>query len=656
MAYGEDRGKKTLEKYDASQIQILEGLKAVRKVPGMYIGSTDERGLHHLVYEVVDNSIDESVAGFCRNVSITIQKDGWICIEDDGRGIPVDIHPEYNRPGLEIVLTELHSGAKFDKKVYKITGGLHGVGVHVVNALSETLVALVKKGTRLFYEVFERGVPAGKLVEIGTDELPTQPPNVSGAEIRLSKETGLIVRFKPDREIFLETGFHYRTILTRMRELAFLNPQISIALQDEISGQKDFLHFDGGMVEFVKYLGEGYSHIHKDPLYSRSETNDAIVEFAMQYTTSTSEILQSYVNNINTIDGGTHVAGFRAGLSRAISDYAKSNDMIKGIDSLSGEDSREGLVAILHVKIREPQFEGQTKAKLGNAEVRGIVQSQAEKFLKEYFSVYPNIADQIVRRVVQAAMAREASRKAKDLVRRKSALDGIGLPGKLADCSSSDPQKSEIFIVEGNSAGGTAKQARNREFQAILPLRGKILNVEKANDLKTLGNQEIRNLITILGTNIKENIDVTKLRYHKVIIMTDADVDGAHIRTLLLTFFYRFAREIIMNGNIYFAQPPLFRIQKGEKVEYVYTEAEKEEAVSRLGGNPVVQRFKGLGEMNPQQLWETTMDPETRKLVQVTIEDAAEAERLFSILMGEKVEPRRKFIEENAAEVTNIDL
>jgi DNA gyrase subunit B len=656
MAYGEDRGKKTLEKYDASQIQILEGLKAVRKVPGMYIGSTDERGLHHLVYEVVDNSIDESVAGFCRNVSITIQKNGWICIEDDGRGIPVDIHPEYNRPGLEIVLTELHSGAKFDKKVYKITGGLHGVGVHVVNALSETLVALVKKGTRLFYEVFERGVPAGKLVEIGTDELPTQPPNVSGAEIRLSKETGLIVRFKPDREIFLETGFHYRTILTRMRELAFLNPQISIALQDEISGQKDFLHFDGGMVEFVKYLGEGYSHIHKDPLYSRSETNDAIVEFAMQYTTSTSEILQSYVNNINTIDGGTHVAGFRAGLSRAISDYAKSNDMIKGIDSLSGEDSREGLVAILHVKIREPQFEGQTKAKLGNAEVRGIVQSQAEKFLKEYFSVYPNIADQIVRRVVQAAMAREASRKAKDLVRRKSALDGIGLPGKLADCSSSDPQKSEIFIVEGNSAGGTAKQARNREFQAILPLRGKILNVEKANDLKTLGNQEIRNLITILGTNIKENIDVTKLRYHKVIIMTDADVDGAHIRTLLLTFFYRFAREIIMNGNIYFAQPPLFRIQKGEKVEYVYTEAEKEEAVSRLGGNPVVQRFKGLGEMNPQQLWETTMDPETRKLVQVTIEDAAEAERLFSILMGEKVEPRRKFIEENAAEVTNIDL
>ena len=656
MAYGEDRGKKTLEKYDASQIQILEGLKAVRKVPGMYIGSTDERGLHHLVYEVVDNSIDESVAGFCRNVSITIQKNVWICIEDDGRGIPVDIHPEYNRPGLEIVLTELHSGAKFDKKVYKITGGLHGVGVHVVNALSETLVALVKKGTRLFYEVFERGVPAGKLVEIGTDELPTQPPNVSGAEIRLSKETGLIVRFKPDREIFLETGFHYRTILTRMRELAFLNPQISIALQDEISGQKDFLHFDGGMVEFVKYLGEGYSHIHKDPLYSRSETNDAIVEFAMQYTTSTSEILQSYVNNINTIDGGTHVAGFRAGLSRAISDYAKSNDMIKGIDSLSGEDSREGLVAILHVKIREPQFEGQTKAKLGNAEVRGIVQSQAEKFLKEYFSVYPNIADQIVRRVVQAAMAREASRKAKDLVRRKSALDGIGLPGKLADCSSSDPQKSEIFIVEGNSAGGTAKQARNREFQAILPLRGKILNVEKANDLKTLGNQEIRNLITILGTNIKENIDVTKLRYHKVIIMTDADVDGAHIRTLLLTFFYRFAREIIMNGNIYFAQPPLFRIQKGEKVEYVYTEAEKEEAVSRLGGNPVVQRFKGLGEMNPQQLWETTMDPETRKLVQVTIEDAAEAERLFSILMGEKVEPRRKFIEENAAEVTNIDL
>ncbi|MCL4314483.1 MAG: type IIA DNA topoisomerase subunit B [Candidatus Thermoplasmatota archaeon] len=646
-----------MEKYDASQIQILEGLKAVRKVPGMYIGSTDERGLHHLVYEVVDNSIDESVAGFCKNIYITLQKDGWICIEDDGRGIPVDMHPEYNRPALEIVLTELHSGAKFDKKVYKITGGLHGVGVHVVNALSERLAALVKRGNKIFYETFSRGVPDGGLVEIAADDIKKQnDPAVSGVDVKLSAESGLIIRFKADPEIFSETQFSYRTILARMRELAFLNPQVTINLKDEISNNADTLHYDGGITEFVKYLGEGYNSVHREPLHCSEETEDAQVEFALQYTTSTSEILQSYVNNINTVDGGTHVAGFRAGLSRAISDYAKNKDMIKGIDSIAGEDAREGLVAVLHVKIREPQFEGQTKAKLGNAPVRGIVQSITEKYMKDYFSTYPNVADQIVRRVIQAAMAREASRKAKDLVRRKSALDSGGLPGKLADCSTSDPEKAEVFIVEGNSAGGTAKQARNREFQAILPLRGKILNVEKANDLKTLGNQEIRNLITILGTNIKENLDISKLRYHKIIIMTDADVDGAHIRTLLLTFFYRYAREIISGGNVYFAQPPLFRIQKGDKVEYVYTEAEKDQILSRLGGNAVVQRFKGLGEMNPAQLWETTMNPETRKLAQVTIEDAAEADRLFSILMGEKVEPRRRFIEENAAAVTNIDL
>ncbi len=645
-----------MEKYDASQIQILEGLKAVRKVPGMYIGSTDERGLHHLVYEVVDNSIDESVAGFCNNVSIIFQRDGWVCIEDDGRGIPVDIHPEYNRPGLEIVLTELHSGAKFNKKVYKITGGLHGVGVHVVNALSETLVAMVKKGPRLFYEIFSKGVPDGGLVEIASTELSMQPPPVAGITAKLSSESGLIIRFKPDAEIFAQIGFNYKTILSRMRELAFLNPQVSITLEDENTQTKDTLHFDGGIVEFVKYLAEGDNYVHKDPLHLKEENDDAIVEFALQYTTATSETLQSYVNNINTIDGGTHVSGFRAGISRAVTDYAKNKDMIKGIESLSGEDSREGLVAVLHVKIKEPQFEGQTKAKLGNAEVRGIVQSSTEKFLKEFFSAYTNIADSIVKRVIQSAMAREASRKAKDLVRRKSALDGIGLPGKLADCSTNDPQKSEIFIVEGPSAGGTAKLARNRETQAILPLRGKILNVEKANDLKTLSNEEIRNLITILGTNVKENINVSKLRYHKVIIMTDADVDGAHIRTLLLTFFYRYVKDIILNGNVFFAQPPLFRIQKGEKVEYVYSEAEKERMVSIMGDNSVVQRFKGLGEMNPQQLWETAMDPQTRKLVQVTIVDAAEADRLFPILMGEKVEPRRKFIEDNAATVTNIDL
>jgi DNA gyrase subunit B len=645
-----------MESYDASQIQILEGLKAVRKVPGMYIGSTDARGLHHIVYEVIDNSIDESVAGFCKNIFIHIRDDNSIEIEDDGRGIPVENHPKYNRPALEIVLTELHSGAKFDKKVYKITGGLHGVGVHVVNALSSLLVAVVKKQDGYYYEKFMQGIPSGGLKHVAHEDWgKTGDGILDSITPRLDPDHGLIVLFFPDPEIFETVEFSYQVILERVKELAFLNPQVSIQISDDRSGKEELMHFEGGIVEFAEYLGEGHQSLLKETIYEKEEVQDTVVEFAFLYNNSTSEIMQSYVNNINTVEGGTHVAGFRAGLSRAIQDYAKSKDMIKGVDGITSEDVREGLVAIIHTKVPSPQFEGQTKSKLGNSAVRGIVQSCTEKYLKAYFERFPNVAQIVVKRVLMAAAAREASRNARELVRRKSALESGNLPGKLADCSTSDPSKAELFVVEGESAGGSAKQARSREFQAILPLRGKILNVEKATDIKTLSNEEIRNLITVMGTNVKDAIDLAKLRYGKIIIMTDADVDGAHIRTLLLTFFYRFAKEIIQSGNLYIAQPPLFRIQKGPKVEYVYSEREVDEVQARLGTNAVVQRFKGLGEMNPSQLWETTMNPETRKLLQVCIEDAAYAERLLSILMGEKVEPRRRFIEENAKTVENID-
>ncbi len=646
-----------MENYDSSQIQILEGLKAVRKVPGMYIGSTDERGLHHLVYEVVDNGVDEAIAGYAKSIYISLNKDSSVTVEDDGRGIPVDIHPKYGRPGLEIVLTELHSGAKFDKKVYKITGGLHGVGVHVVNALSSRLTAVVKRDEKIYWESFERGVPQGGLRSIPLQQFLKSPPQeLANIKLKLDQGHGTIIHFYPDPEIFETTEFNYNTLLERARDLAFLNPAITITIEDTRSDQKETLHYEGGLSEFVKYLGEGYNAVHRDPIYSRSEGEGYVVEFAFQYTTGVSETLESFVNNINTVEGGTHVAGFRAGLSRVIQDYAKNKNMIKGVESITGDDVREGIVAVLHLKIPEPQFEGQTKSKLGNSEARGIVQSATEGYLKDYFESYPNIADLIVKRALAAAAAREASRKARELVRRKSALEGGGLPGKLADCSSSDPEKTELYIVEGDSAGGSAKQARNREFQAILPLRGKILNVEKSTDVKTLGNQVIRDLITALGTNIKDDLELSKLRYGKIIIMTDADVDGAHIRTLLLTFFYRYARELITNGRIFFAQPPLYRVQKGDKVAYVYSEKDKDEISRKMGNNAVIQRFKGLGEMNPSQLWETTMKPETRKLVEVTIEDAASADRLFSILMGDKVEPRRRFIEENAKFVTNIDL
>ncbi len=648
-----------MENYDSSQIQILEGLKAVRKVPGMYIGSTDERGLHHLVYEVVDNGVDEANAGFAKNLYITIYPDTSISIEDDGRGIPVDPHPKYKKPGLEIVLTELHSGAKFDKKVYKITGGLHGVGVHVVNALSSRLTAIVKKGHEVHYMTFKQGIPASKLESMKTSEFTKKPPeDMKTVSIKLDKTHGTIIWFYPDPEIFETVDFSFSTLLERIRDLAFLNPGISITIEDlrTEQEQKETLHFEGGLSAFVEYLGEGHSSVHRDPIAHKVEMESGIVEFAFQYNTGVSEMIESFVNNINTIEGGTHVAGFRAGLSRAIQDFAKNRNMIKGVDSITGDDVREGIVAVLHLKIAEPQFEGQTKSKLGNSEARGMVQSVTESYLREYFESYPNIADSIVKRAIAAAAAREASRKARDLVRRKSALESGGLPGKLADCSSNDSSITELYIVEGNSAGGTAKQARDRNFQAILPLRGKILNVEKATDVKTLENQIIRDLITAMGTSIKEDLDIAKLRYGKIIIMTDADVDGAHIRTLLLTFFYRYARDLITNGRIFFAQPPLYRIQKGDKVEYVYSEKEKDSVAAKMGSNAITQRFKGLGEMNPEQLWDTTMNPETRRLVEVSIEDGAYADRLFSILMGDKVEPRRKFIEENARFVSNIDL
>ena len=646
-----------MENYDSSQIQILEGLKAVRKVPGMYIGSTDARGLHHLVYEVIDNSVDEAIAGVAKNIYITIYPDTSISVEDDGRGIPVDLHPKYNRPGLEIVLTELHSGAKFDKKVYKITGGLHGVGVHVVNALSSTLTAIVKKEDTVYYEIFKQGAPASKLNSIKTSDFLKNPPeDLKNIKLQLNKTHGTIIWFYPDPEIFETVEFSYTTLLERIRDLAFLNPAISITIDDLRNDQKETLHFDGGLSAFVEYMGEGYNSVHKEIINHSVSLENGVVEFAFQYNTGVSETIESFVNNINTIEGGTHVAGFRAGLSRAVQDYAKNKNMIKGVDSITGDDVREGIVAVLHLKIAEPQFEGQTKSKLGNSEARGMVQSVTESYVREYFESYPNLADLIVKRVLAAAAAREASRKARELVRRKSALESGGLPGKLADCSSNDNTKTELYIVEGNSAGGTAKQARDREFQAILPLRGKILNVEKATDVKTLANQIIRDLITAIGTSIKEDLDLAKLRYGKIIIMTDADVDGAHIRTLLLTFFYRYAKDLVTNGKIFFAQPPLYRIQKGDKVEYVYSEKDKDMVAKKMGHNAVTQRFKGLGEMNPSQLWETTMNPETRRLVEVSIEDGAYADRLFSILMGDKVEPRRKFIEENARFVSNIDL
>ncbi len=627
--------------YDVSKIEVLEGLAPVRKRPSMYIGNTDLRGLHHLVYEVVDNSIDEAMAGNCDEILVTLNEDGSVTVEDNGSGIPVGIHPRFKKSGVEIVMTKLHAGAKFDDKTYKVSGGLHGVGVSVVNALSERLRVEVRRDGKLHAQDFKRGEAQGDLKEVGEAE-----------------DTGTTVTFMPDSEIFEDLTFDYPTILGKMRELAFLNKGVKIVLSKlGEEPQQDEFQYEGGIVEFVKFINANRTALHEDPIYFESSSRNVEVELAMQYTDAYSENIHTYANNIGTIEGGSHLVGLRAALTRTMNDYAKQEKLLKEQDqALSGDDVREGLTAILSIRLPEPQFEGQTKTKLGNSEVKGIVEKIVNKKLGEFLLENPGVGKIAIGKAVLASQARAAARKARELTRRKGFLEGMSLPGKLADCSERDPAKSELFIVEGASAGGSAKQGRDRRFQAILPLKGKILNVEKARLDKILKNEEIRILITALGTNVKDEFEIEKARYHRIIITTDADVDGSHIRTLLLTFFYRFMRPLIDAGYIYIAQPPLYRLSKGKAVTYVYTEKEKDEYLKDDGRGVRIQRYKGLGEMNPHQLWETTMDPEKRMLKIVTVEDAVKADLLFNILMGDAVQPRREFIEAHAKEVVNLDI
>jgi len=628
--------------YDASNIQVLEGLEAVRKRPSMYIGSVDSRGLHHLVYEVVDNSIDEALAGFCTEIDVTINADGTVTVQDNGRGIPVGNLPKYNKSALEVVMTILHAGGKFDKSTYKVSGGLHGVGVSVVNALSEWLEAEVKRDGKLYYQRYERGKPHDDIMEIGESE-----------------GTGTKITFKPDGLIFETTKFAYDILVTRLRELAFLNKGIKISISDlrEEQPQQEVFEYEGGIVSFVQYLNHTRNVLHESPIYFEREKEGTVVEIAMQYTDSYAEYVYSFANNINTHEGGTHLVGFKAALTRVANDYIKQNKMAKGEDKLSGEDIREGLTAIISVKITEPQFEGQTKTKLGNSDVKGIVESMVSEGLSEYLEENPKVANTVLQKALDAQRAREAAKKARELTRRKSALDVSTLPGKLADCSEKDPSLSELYLVEGDSAGGSAKQGRNRRFQAILPFRGKILNVEKARLAKVLKNAEVLSLITAMGTGIGDDYNIDKARYHKVIIMTDADVDGAHIRTLILTLFFRHMKPLIDAGYIYIAQPPLYRVAKGKAEYYVYSDRELQAKLQELGDKNVsIQRYKGLGEMNPEQLWETTMNPETRTLLKVTMEDAIAADEMFSILMGDEVEPRRNFITTHAKDAYNLDV
>lgn len=629
------------ETYTASQIQILEGLEAVRKRPGMYIGSTGSRGLHHLVYEVVDNSIDEALAGYCKKIVVTIHKDNSITVEDDGRGIPTDIHPKVGKPAVEVALTMLHAGGKFNNDAYKVSGGLHGVGVSVVNALSEKLEVIVKQHGKIYRQIYERGVPKTDLEVIGETE-----------------ETGTTITFKPDKEIFEETVFDYDVLAQRLRELAFLNKGINIKLIDERHGKEEVFNYEGGIISFVKYLNRNKEVLHEEPIYMEAKNSDYEVEVCMQYNDSYNENIFSFANNIDTREGGTHLVGFKAALTKVINDYARKYGIIKDNEkNLQGEDVREGLTAIVSVKLKNPQFEGQTKTKLGNSEMRSIVENVVTEKLSAFLEENPSVAKVIVEKATQAARAREAARKARELTRRKSALENTTLPGKLADCSEKDPSKCELFLVEGDSAGGSAKSGRNSRFQAILPLRGKILNVEKARLDKILSNEEIRAMITALGTGVGNDFDISKLRYHKIVIMTDADVDGSHIRTLLLTFFYRFMRPLIENGNVFIAQPPLYKITKGKKVYYAYSDRELDKILNEIGReNYTVQRYKGLGEMNADQLWDTTMDPEKRTMLKVTLEDAIAADEIFTILMGDKVEPRREFIEKYAKTVRNLDI
>lgn len=632
--------EKTNGQYNAAQIQVLEGLEAVRKRPGMYIGSTGAKGLHHLVYEVVDNSIDEALAGYCKTIHVTIQKDNSVMVEDDGRGMPVDKHPKLGIPAVEVIHTVLHAGGKFGGGGYKVSGGLHGVGASVVNALSTHMEVEIKRNGKIYRQCYEKGKTVSKLEVIGE-----------------SKKTGSKTTFWPDPEIFETTVFDFATLEHRLREMAFLNKGIKIIFKDEREGQKrsETFHYEGGIKEFVKFQNQNKTPLHPDIIYFEISKETCEVEIAMQYTDGYSELILGYANNINTTDGGTHIVGFKSALTRVFNDYGKKSKILKENDVLSGEDVREGLTAIVSIKLSEPQFEGQTKAKLGNPEIRGFVETSTNENLTAFLEENPAQAKIIVEKCIRAARAREAARKARDLTRRKGALESFSLPGKLADCSEKDPALSEIFLVEGDSAGGSAKDGRDRKRQAILPLRGKILNVEKARLDRILSSEEIKNMITAFGCGIGEDFNLEKLRYHKIIIMTDADVDGAHIRTLLLTFFYRYMKPLIEEGYVYAAQPPLYQVKKGKEVYYTYSEEEQTKLMTDIAdkpGKPDIQRYKGLGEMDAEQLWETTMDFNHRTLVQITLEDSAAADEIFTTLMGDKVPPRKKFIEDNAQYAT----
>jgi len=634
--------KKNNQDYNAEHIQVLEGLEAVRRRPSMYIGSTSSRGLHHLVFEVVDNSIDEVLAGYCTQIKITVNEDKSVTVIDDGRGIPVEKHPQEKRPAVEVVLTTLHAGGKFGSDSYKVAGGLHGVGVSVVNALSEWLEVEVYRDGKIYSQRYQRGKK-------------TTPIKATG---KVNK-TGTKITFLPDSEIFEKVDFENEVIIQRLRELAFLNKGTKIIFKDLRSGREEKFRYDGGIMQYVAYLNQGKETVPKKPIYTHKSVNGFEVELALQYHAGYAEVIYSYANNIHTQEGGTHEYGFKVSLTRLINDFARKLGLIKdNQNNLSGEDIREGMTAVLSVKLMDPQFEGQTKTKLGNSDIRSIVDNICYESIEAYMEQNPAVARRIIEKAIRASRAREAARKARELTRRKNALEITNLPGKLADCTTKDPGESELFLVEGDSAGGSAKQGRDRRFQAILPLRGKILNVEKARLDKILANEEIRTLITALGTGIESEFDIKRTRYHKIIIMTDADVDGSHIRVLLLTFFYRFMHQLIDSGFIYIAQPPLFKVKKGKKEQYLFREEELDNLLNEWtrDGGVSIQRYKGLGEMNPDQLWETTMNPETRIIKRVELVDAIQADNIFGVLMGDKVEPRRKFIEDNARLVQNLDI
>lgn len=636
------KNQKNNHDYNAEHIQVLEGLEAVRRRPSMYIGSTASRGLHHLVFEVVDNSIDEVLAGYCKQIKVTINIDGSVTVVDDGRGIPVENHPQEKKPAVEVVLTTLHAGGKFGSDSYKVAGGLHGVGVSVVNALSEWLEVEVYRDGKIYSQRYAKGKKVSPIKEHGT----------------VSK-TGTKITFLPDKEIFEKIDFENEVIIQRLRELAFLNKGTKIVFKDLRSNREEKFKFDGGIMQYVAYLTQGKETIPNKPIYIHKATSGFEVELAMQYHNGYNEVIYSYANNIHTQEGGTHEYGFKVSLTRLINDFARKLSILKDSESnLSGEDIREGLTAVLSVKLMDAQFEGQTKTKLGNSEIRSVVDNIAYEGLEAFLEQNPAIARRIIEKSIRASRAREAARKARELTRRKNALEISSLPGKLADCTSKDPAESELFLVEGDSAGGSAKQGRDRRFQAILPLRGKIINVEKARLDKILANEEIRTLITALGTGIESDFEISKTRYQKIVIMTDADVDGSHIRVLLLTFFYRFMHQLIDSGFIYIAQPPLYKVKKGKQEAYLFREEELDKLLNEWtrNGGVQIQRYKGLGEMNPDQLWETTMNPETRIIKRVELVDAIQADHIFGVLMGDKVEPRRKFIEDNARLVQNLDI